>query len=258
MSKRKRNVDSAAPPQPKLREFPNWPFEQVMEVARMLYAVRPFEIKSKAVWFHWNGLIEEAFAFLDQLHKFYEELAGERSLWDAENHRREKEAAEAPKLPDPVPFEKVRRDITGQKRTKFARKNFDKFVRYNRRYFGKRPEQILPILRRTLSLSRLDLTFETLNRQLARWRKTGVPRDLVLHLREMFKDSWKEIKSEESRAKANKRKQWPGKKIDKTLSKTAAQQAKREKTLERLSGELEAMGAPLCSRARSGDETTTR
>src|SRR5438876_856102 len=206
MSKRKRNVDSAAPAQPNLREFPNWPFEQVMEVARMLYAVRPFKINSKSAYFHWNGLIEEAFDFLDQLHKFYEELAGERSLWDAENHRREKEAAEGPKLPDPVPFEKVRRDITGQKRTKLARKNFDKFVHYNRSYSGKRPEQILPILRRTLSLSRLGLTFETLNRQLERWRKSGVPRDLVADLREMFKDSWREIIAEENRAKAHKRK----------------------------------------------------
>jgi hypothetical protein len=204
MSKRKRNVDSAVPPQPKLREFPNWPFEQVMEVARMLYAVRPFEIKSKAAWFHWNALIEEAFAFLDQLHKFYEELAGERSLWDAEYRRREKEAAEATKLPDLVPVEKAMRFITCQERTKIAKKNFDKFVRYNR-YSGKSPEQFLPILRRVRSLSHYGLTFRTLNGQIALWRKTGVPRSLVLLLREMFKDSWKEIKSEESRAKAYKR-----------------------------------------------------
>jgi hypothetical protein len=43
MNKRKQNVDGTAPARPKLREFPNWPFEQVMEVARMLYALRPFK-----------------------------------------------------------------------------------------------------------------------------------------------------------------------------------------------------------------------
>ena len=159
MSKRKQKVDNTAPPQPKLREFPNWSFEQVMEVARMLYAVNPFKLNSQSAYFHWNGLIEEAFDFLDKLHKFYEELAGERSLWDAENQRREKEAAEAPKLPDPVPFEKVRQDITGQKTTERARKNFNKFVRYNRGYSGKRPEQVLAILRRVRRLRRYGLTF---------------------------------------------------------------------------------------------------
>jgi hypothetical protein len=206
MSKRKRKVDSTAPPQPKLREFPNWSFEQVLEVARMLYAENPFKRNSQSAYFHWNGLIEEAFDFLDKLHKFYEELAGERSLWDAENRRREKEAAEAPKLPDPVPFEKAMRFITGQKTTTQAIPKFQKFVRYNRRDFLEPSEQFLAILRRRRSLSWYGLRFRTLNRRIASWRKKGVERSLVLHLREMFKDSRKEIIAEKNRAKGKMRK----------------------------------------------------
>jgi hypothetical protein len=206
MSKRKQKVDNTAPPQPTLREFPNWSFEQVMEVARMLYAVNPFKRNSQSAYFHWNGLIEEAFDFLDKLHKFYKELAGERSLWDAENRRREKEAAEAPKLPDPVPFEKAMRFITGETTTQAIPK-FQEVVRYNRRDFLEPSEQFLAILRRRRSLSWYDgLTFRTLNRRIAAKRKTGLPRGLVLHLREMFKNSRKEIIAEQNRAKGKKRK----------------------------------------------------
>jgi hypothetical protein len=189
MSKRKRNVDNVAPAQPKLREFPEWTVEQAMEVARMLYALEPFKINSEGAYFHWNRLAEEAFDFLDKSYKFCDELVRERSLWNAENRRREKEAAEAPKLPDPVPFKKAMRFITGEKRTKLAEPKFQKFVRYNCRCSGKRPEQVLAILRRVRSLSWYDVTFRTLNGQIASSQQTSVPRSLVLHLREMFKDS---------------------------------------------------------------------
>jgi len=205
MSKRKQKVDNTAPPQPFLREFPNWSFDQVMEVARMLYAEKPFKRNSQSAYFHWNGLIKEAFDFLDKLHKFYEELTVERSGWD-ENRRREKEAAQAPKLPDPVPFEKAMRVITGKQTITLAKLKFQKVVRYNCRDFIEPSEQSLAILRRRRSLSWYGLTFETLNRQLARWRKRGVPRSLVLLLREMFKDSSKDIIAEENRAKGKKRK----------------------------------------------------
>jgi len=53
----------------------------------------------------WNELAQEAFDFLDKLHKACEEVASERSLLDAACRRYEKEAAEA-KLPDLVPVEK--------------------------------------------------------------------------------------------------------------------------------------------------------
>jgi hypothetical protein len=156
MSKRKQKVASTAPPQPKLREFPNWSFEQVMEVARMLYALEPFKRNSEGAYFHWNGLIEEAFDFLDKLHKFYEELAGERSRWDAENQRREKEARIAVK------------------------------------------------------------------------RKTGVPRSLVLHLREMFKNSRKEIIAEQNRAKGKKKRKKRGHRPDPKLE-TVIREVARDK-----------------------------
>jgi hypothetical protein len=206
MSKRKRNVDTVAHAQPKLREFPEWTVEQGMEVARMLYALEPFKINSEGAYFHWNRLAEEAFDFLDKSYKFCDELVRERSRWNAENRRREKEATEAATLPELVPFKKAMRFITSEKTTTRAIPKFQKFVRYNRRDFGEPSEQFLAILRRRRSLWWYGLTFRTLNGQIASSRETSVPRSLVLHLREMFKDSWKEIIAEENRAKANKRK----------------------------------------------------
>ena len=42
-----------------------------------------------------NELAQEAFDFLDKLHKACEEVGRERSLWDTGRRRYEKEAAEA-------------------------------------------------------------------------------------------------------------------------------------------------------------------
>src|SRR2546426_202156 len=205
---------------PKPPEFPKWPVEQVMEVARMLYALRPFKFSrferfmDNKSELQWNELAQEAFYFLDKLHKACEGVSRERSLWDVACRGYEKDAAQAAKLPDLVPFEKAIRFITAQNTTERARSNFEKFVLYNRRYFGeqfgKRPaiDQIVAVIDNAHSpvtresLDRCALTFWTLNGKIAHWRNTGVPRSRLPSLREMFKNSWKEIIAEESRAKA--------------------------------------------------------
>jgi hypothetical protein len=147
-------------------------------------------------------------------------------------------------LPDLVPFKKAKRFITGQNAIARARKNFKKFVAYNRRGFderlGKRPtpgERVVTIGEKDAlyrpgqavvegnAPSRRALSFWMLSRQIPRWRKTGVPRTDALHLRIMFKDSWKEIKSEEARAKGKRRKQWEGDRVSNKLSKTFAKVA---------------------------------
>lgn len=207
-------------------EFPGWPIEQVMEVAQMLYALRPFKFHRfdqfmpdkfvRSSELRWNELAQEAFDFLDKLHKACEEVASERSLLDAACRRYEKEAAEA-KLPDLVPVEKMLRFITDKGRTKLAKPIFEKFERYNRRCFGKwfgeRPthEKVVAIINSVDSpetrkaLDRCALTFWTLNGPIARYRKTGVPRSFVLGLRQMFKDTWGEVIAEENRAKAKRK-----------------------------------------------------
>ena len=48
----------------KLREFPEWPVEQVVEVTRMLYALGPFPLDDKSDM-RWNLLARQAFDFLD-------------------------------------------------------------------------------------------------------------------------------------------------------------------------------------------------
>ena len=137
-------------------------------------------------YFHWNGLIEEAFDFLDKLHKFYKELAVERSGWDAENRRREKEAAEALKLPDPVSVEKAMRVITDQRDHQAGDTEVSKGC----------PLQ-LPRLHRKPSEQSLFPHFTQKKKPVAvrpyvrdakqtackQKRKTGVPRNLVLLLK---------------------------------------------------------------------------
>ena len=102
------------------------------------------------------------------------------------------------------------RFITDKRPTEVASQNFKKFVRYNRRCFGKwfgeRPthDEVVAIINSAGSpemrevLNRCALTFWTLNGPIARYRKTGVSRSFVLGLRQMFKDTWGEIIAEKT------------------------------------------------------------
>jgi hypothetical protein len=190
----------------KLREFPDWPDEQVIETARMLYALRPFKIDSKSE-LQWNSLAREAFDFLDNLHKASNEIARRRTLQDAAYRRAETRTAEAKaKLPEIVPFDKAVLFITREERTKRALPKFKRFVLSLPDYFG--------------GLVGKPPKLRTLNAQIKRWRKTGIPRREVLELQAVFEGSWPRVKS--SKAKVKKRKPWPDDKRKQALSNTAA------------------------------------
>lgn len=51
-----------------LREFRDYPPEQVEEVAQMLYALAPFDVDTSEKT-HWNLLVQQAFEFLDKLYE---------------------------------------------------------------------------------------------------------------------------------------------------------------------------------------------
>ena len=166
-----------------LREFPEWPLERVMEVAQMLYSLRPFNISSKSD-IQWNSLASEAFDFLDYLHRACEEIRKRRSLQDAAYRRAETRTTAAEKLPAIVPFDKALLFITSEQRTKRATPKFQKFVRAR----WSEPE-----------LRRLN------SKQIRRWRKTGIPRHTVIELQAEFDNSWRTIVAQENRNKAKKR-----------------------------------------------------
>jgi hypothetical protein len=217
----------------KLREFPDWPDEQVIETARMLYALRPFKIDSKSE-LQWNSLAREAFDFLDNLHKACNEIARRRGVQNAAYRSAENRAAEAEEnlleivydneseIPEQlkpyckqtngkwtlqiVPLDKAIRLITHEKRTKRAETNFKKLVLSLPDYFG--------------GLVGKPPTLRTLNAWIKRLRNTGIPRREVLELQSLFDGEWPRIKSSENRAKAKKRKPWPEERRKSALSAT--------------------------------------
>ncbi len=192
MNKEKANAKGAAPVQAKLREFPPWPLEPVMEVARMLYASAPFNCD---LWSHkhrWTSLARQASDFLDHLHEGCEEIARQRRGMHNAYRRAEARALKAETLPDVVPFAKAARTITNERRTDRALKNLKTLVLKNPRYFG--------------GLFGNPPTTRRVNTMIARWRKTGFPRSEVMELQRLFEDSWPGIIAAQNSEKTRKRK----------------------------------------------------
>jgi hypothetical protein len=186
MSKKKRKDNDKEPPR-LFREFNDYPVDEVMEVARMLYAIKPFKLTGAMAALHWSDLVWNANLFLDKLHAKVVEIAQRRRRL----HDRKAQIAEAEELlHDPVPVDKGVRYITDKGRTTDALRNFRKFVRYLPRYFGgvvgkpQTPEAL----------------FE-------HWRKTGgMPRDWAIEMRILYQDTWPLVLAKEQSEKARKRK----------------------------------------------------
>jgi len=185
MSKRK-----AKQAPPLFREFKQWPLEQAMAAAQMLYAsheqIRNFvglvtgDADGKSIklpWdepFRWNFLARLAFEFLDHLSHACETVARENAA-DARTR------AEAEQLPDLVPFERALRFITRQRTIKQAREKFEKIRRADPDYFD--PGGIMAL-----------------------WQKSGIPRGYLGIFRLYCDNMSSHIKAERNRANARKRK----------------------------------------------------
>jgi hypothetical protein len=190
MSKRKGHDKSAEPSSPPLfRTFNDYPVEQVMEVARMLYAsgrVQPFPPDEKSE-LKWNSLARQAFAFLDNLRNACEEIVRQRRATDT-YRRAEKENARTAKLPlDVVPFNQAVKYITRQEHIGHAERKFKTFVlgcNWFRKVFADK-------------------------RELRAWitgrRKDGFSRDEVEWLRSLFDKSYRDIVTAGRRERARKR-----------------------------------------------------
>jgi hypothetical protein len=145
---------------PSFRRFHQYPFDQVLEVALMLYpraTIKPGER------FDWLALVQLALAWLDNLHDAYESVVilsrGKDADKNREALRTEKRDKELKGLPSLVPYDqaacKVMRD-----RHHYAVSRFESFVQFCR-----------PLLRRKFKA--------TPNQLLKHWRKEGIPLDVV-------------------------------------------------------------------------------
>jgi hypothetical protein len=171
----------------RLREFTEYTSQQVEEVARMLYALRPFDVHANETT-RWNLLVQEAFEFLDKLHKAREEI-GERRRKKGERYAYvNARLAEADKLPDMVPLEKAARWITRETHTARALPKLKKVLRFQAEHAGYDKSWIE----------------KTLDEQLFDWRRKRIPRDEVVALRGDFERLWPEIVAEQNRAKKMK------------------------------------------------------
>ncbi len=175
----------------RLREFPEWPVEQVMEVMRVLYSLAPIK---RDLWndkSRWTSLARQACDFLDHSHSAAEEVARQRSATHDAYRQGEARSAKAETLPQVVPFAKAVRTITHEKNTKRAEEKLETLFLKNPRYFG--------------GLFGNPPTKRTVSAQIKKWRETGIPRDEVMELQKRFEDSWPRIKSEQNADNAKKR-----------------------------------------------------
>jgi hypothetical protein len=174
----------------KLREFREWPLEQVEEVARMLYALAPFKRELWSDEYRWKSLARQAFEFLDNLHKACDEIAGQRSALNAQYDHAEARTAEADKLRDPAPFDKAVRYITGETRTDRALPKLKKVLRHNALGAGWEETEIE----------------KTLEAKLIDWRKHGIPRREAMQLRADVEREWPLVIAAQNQARRKKSK----------------------------------------------------
>lgn len=171
----------------KLRGFRDYAPEQILEVAQMLYALRPFDVHTSNKT-HWNLLVQQAFEFLDKLHEAREEVAERRKKQSDRYAVVNARLAEADKLPGIVPLEKAARWITRETHTARALPKLRKILRCQAQRHGYDNAWVE----------------RTLNERLVYWRKKGIPRDEVSALRGDFERLWPDIVAEQNRAKKTK------------------------------------------------------
>jgi hypothetical protein len=188
---------------------------QVMEVARMLYALeqfreilveaglveprrepikfkprQPLDLDDKSQWPH---LVFRAFKFLDNLQKTYPNVKRFRDATDEtlECVKAAIAEADAAKLPKFVPSEKAARFVTRQRWTGRALPKFERFMH-------------------SMAPDYFDCATEREKRALVkRWRKDGMPYDEVVGLRVAYDDGQRiarEKREAESAKQAKKRK----------------------------------------------------
>ena len=197
MSKRE-GIGWQAGSQPqKLREFPEHEIKDVMEVARMLYALAPFKRELWGETGRWRSLARQAYDFLDRLSAACAEIQKSRSAMDAAYRRAEKRSAEAEKWPEIMPYEKAAREITRESHTRRALPKFEKFVFSMPRYFGDGVREA----------SRQEICA-----LIKGWKKNGIPRDWVEDLQiahdkaVRIEREKREAQREREQAKTRKRK----------------------------------------------------
>jgi hypothetical protein len=162
----------------KLREFREYTPEQVQEVARMLYALRPFDASTREKY-RWNSLVRQAFDFLDNLHEACKIVAEQRRALHEHYAALNVQLAETDKLLEVVPFKKAARIVTGDRRTSRAKR------------------KLITVLKR--------LPIHVPSKELSRWQKDGIQRDLLRDLKRVFKSEWPLVIAEQNKAKRAKR-----------------------------------------------------
>jgi hypothetical protein len=111
MNKRKRSGKESAEQLPR-----DHPPKQVMEVARMLYALKPFEITGEMSWWDWKALVLRANIFLDNLRSHCEREAQQRREWFDDMRRMEKEIADEATLKERESYTEGVKFITREKK----------------------------------------------------------------------------------------------------------------------------------------------
>jgi len=167
------------------REQPDWPLEQVKQLALELYVRCPFDDDPDDEY--WKELVRKAFWVLDNLDETCKQILRERSE-DRKEDARVRDAHK--KLPPIVPFDKAVREITSEKHNDRARSNFMKFLSYKARE--------IPFEGVSPSLSAAQM--RQLQAQVSKWEDKGIIRERVLEMQSRFKRCWADVRAEQNSA----------------------------------------------------------
>jgi hypothetical protein len=204
MSKRKRK--SVEQPPPPKDHSP----AQVKEVALMLYAQQPFEIRGAKSALQWHSLVWRANVFLDTLNEVCEAVARQRQAV--------KEIADLD-LPDVSPFDKAMKVITRQQKLQRALERFETlpltYPRYFGGAFGNWP------------------TKRQWRKQIARWRENGMKREEVIELRALWDENdYRRYRIATAGRAKKRRAPWSDKKRIKAQLESSARELERQRKVD--------------------------
>ena len=169
-------------------QSPNkWWIGEVMETARMLYALKPFPPYEKGKL---ASLASAAYEFLNNLHKACTLVEQQQRGLDANVERTTIVEMEAAKLTDPTQFDRAATFVIRDSHKKRARPKFEELLRLTAPDYGcKTKRQVSALMKR--------------------WRKDGVPLDKVIELRLKHDDETRTAREQRQRERGKKRKRKP-------------------------------------------------
>jgi hypothetical protein len=183
-----------------VKKFNEHSEDKVIDLMLALYVRQQFDPKNDVAW---QGLAWRAGTILDQAQAAWQKVTDLRHKQDAAYRRSEEETD----LPDPVPYDKAVRFITGEGWTKRAVSKLETFVRcYPDYFFGVHGNKVKAREHGPQKDEKTVVHDNKVHMLIKRWCKHGMSREEALTLQHLFEDKWPDIIANIQSQNARKRK----------------------------------------------------